>query len=108
MARFYGEVGFADKVQTAPGVWDNQIVKKNYYGDVLRVSRRLSGSSEHLHDNLTVSNQISIVADAYAEENFFSMVYVQWAGTRWKVSDVEVQRPRLILSLGEVYNGSIN
>jgi hypothetical protein len=50
-------------------------------------------------------NSISIVADAFAREQYFAIRYVEWAGVRWAVSDVEVQHPRLILRLGEVYNG---
>lgn len=73
-------------------------------GDILRNTRRLQ-SGESVNDDLSVGNSISIVADAYANEHFFAMRYVQWAGTLWKVSDVEVQSPRLILRLGGVYNG---
>lgn len=104
MARFYGEVGYGETVETSPGVWVDTITKVNYYGDVIRNSRRLeSGAS--VNSNISVGNSISIVADAYASEHFFAMRYVVWAGTRWTVDTVEVQSPRLILRLGGVYNG---
>jgi hypothetical protein len=45
------------------------------------------------------------MADAYANEHFFAIRYVEWAGVLWTVSMVEVQSPRLLLRLGEVYNG---
>lgn len=106
MPKFFGKVGFAVPTETAPGVWTDKIItERSYRGDITKMARRLNGS-EYLNDNITVNNSISIVADAFANENFFAIRYVQWAGTRWKVSDVEVQRPRLILTLGEVYNGS--
>ena len=104
MAKFAGRIGFGTQVESAPGVWVDTIVEHSYYGDVIRNSRSLT-EGEHLNKDLTVGNSISIVADAYASEHFFAMRYVEWAGALWTVSDVEVQSPRLILRLGEVYNG---
>ena len=103
MAKWYGEIGFAETVETKPGVWVEQITSRNYYGDTIRNSRRLQ-SANQLNDNINISNQISIVADPYANNNFHSMRYAEFMGTKWKISDVEVQYPRLILTLGGVYN----
>lgn len=104
MAKFYGEVGYGENIQTKPGVWEDQIVEKLYYGDVIRNTRQLR-EGENLNNDLSVQNSISIVADAYANNHFFAIRYVRWAGTLWTISDVEVQSPRLILRLGGVYNG---
>lgn len=104
MAKFYGVVGYVDTQETAPGVYTEVATERKYYGDILKNVKRYV-SSEYLNDNLTVNNSISIMADAYAYDNFFAIRYVNWMGANWKVTDVEVQRPRLILSLGEVYNG---
>jgi hypothetical protein len=104
MAKFYGVIGYANTSKTAPGVWTEGIVERNHYGDVIKNSRRLQ-SGENLNDNITVSNEISIVADAFANENFHSMRYVRWMGANWKITNVDVQRPRLILTIGGVYNG---
>lgn len=104
MAKFYGTIGYADSLETAPGVWRDVVVEHKYYGDVLRNARGLE-SGEKANNDLSVSNSISIVADAYARDHFFKMLYVSWAGTHWIVSDVEVKSPRLILKLGGVYNG---
>lgn len=104
MAKFRGKVGYAVTAETAPGVFTEQITERTYSGDVLRnVSKIQSG--ENLNDNLTVDNKLSIVADPFAYENFYAMRYVRWMGALWKVSSVEVQRPRLILTIGGVYNG---
>ena len=103
MAKWYGEIGFAETVETKPGVWVEQITKRNYYGDIIRNSRRLQ-SANQLNDDINISNQISIVADPYANNNFHSMRYAEFMGAKWKISDVEVQYPRLILTLGGVYN----
>lgn len=104
MAKFYGVIGYVQSTETSPGVWSDVPIEKNYYGDVLKETRRWQ-ASENLNDNLTVSNKISIVADAYAYENFHAMRYIKWMGAFWKLTDVDVQRPRLILTLGGVYNG---
>lgn len=104
MAKYYGKVGYSNTEETAPGVYRESLLERDYYGDVLKNSRRWE-RGEHQNDNLTVSNRISIVADAYAFEHFFAIRYIWWEGARWKVSEVEVQRPRLILTIGGVYNG---
>lgn len=104
MARYYGRVGYGEQVETTPGVWEDQIVEHSYFGDVVRNQRR-SNEGEVLNNDLSVSNSISIVADAYANDHFFAIRYVEWAGALWTVSNVEVQIPRLLLRLGEVYNG---
>jgi len=104
MAKFYGEIGYGETVETAPGVWADNIVEYHYYGDVVRNTRSLQ-EGEKLNNDLSVGNSISIVADAYANEHFFAIRYIKWAGTLWTVSDVEVQSPRLLLRLGGVYNG---
>jgi len=106
MAKFHGRVGFGESSETKPGVFADVIVEHVYYGDVVRNSRGLQ-QGENLNKDLAVSNSISIVANAYASEHFFAIKYVEWAGKLWTVSDVEVQAPRLILQLGEVYNGPL-
>jgi hypothetical protein len=104
MARFFGRVGYGVSVENVPGVWTDEIVEHSYYGDIIRDTRELRDGQE-LNLELTIQNSISIVADAYANDHFFAIRYVEWAGTLWIVSNVEVQSPRLILRLGEVYNG---
>lgn len=104
MAKFYGVIGYADTVETDPGVWEEQITERNYYGDLIRNTRRLE-SSGNLNDNINVSNEISIVADPFAIQNFHTMRYVEYMGAKWKITSVEVRHPRLILSVGGLYNG---
>lgn len=102
--KFYGPVGYGTTEETAPGVWTATIVEYPYYGDVIRNSRKLE-NGDKVNDDISVGNSISIVADAYANEHFFAMRYVKWAGVLWKVADVTVESPRLILRLGGVYDG---
>lgn len=104
MAKYHGKVGYGVTTETSPGVYEDVITERLYYGDIVRNSRGLR-EGEKVNNDLTVGNSISIVADAYANGHFFAIRYVEWAGVLWTVSDVEVQAPRLILKLGEVYNG---
>lgn len=104
MAKFYGEIGYAQTVEVEPGVWEEKFISRSYYGEVLRNTRRLQ-SSQHLNDDINISNEISIIADPYANENFHSMRYIQYMGAKWKILNVDVQYPRLNLTIGGVYNG---
>lgn len=105
MGKFYGKIGYAATEETAPGVWQEQITERIYYGDVLQNTRRLE-SMESTNDDINISNRISIVADPYAHLNFHAMRYVEFMGALWKVTSVDaMQRPRLILTLGGLYNG---
>lgn len=105
MAKFYGSVGYANTVETAPGVWQEQIIEHNYSGDLIRNTRQLQ-SGETLNDNINIANEISILADPFARQNFHKMRYVVFMGSKWKVSKVEVNFPRLILTIGGLYNES--
>jgi hypothetical protein len=105
MAKFYGIIGYAETVETRPGVWVDRIIEKNSYGDVLKNTKGQAGSPDSVNDDLTINNRISIIADPYAATNFHSMKYVEFMGAKWKITNVEVQYPRLILSVGGVYNG---
>lgn len=103
MAKWYGKVGYGVQEKTAPGVFQEKIVERPYYGDVTTNVRRYN-PGEGLNDDLTVQNQLSIVADAYAYQNFHLIRYAIFMGSKWKVTSVEVHHPRLTLSLGGVYN----
>lgn len=105
MAKFFGVVGYGVLVETSPGVWGYNITERSYYGDVVRNARKLV-EAEKVNLDIAVENSLSIVADAYANNHFFAIRYVEWAGTRWIVEKVDVQPPRLILRLGGVYNGN--
>lgn len=106
MGRFYGEIGYGESIETPAhsGIYIDVITEFAYFGDVIRNTRRLENNG-NLNDNVVVGNSISIVADQYSIEHFFNIRYIRWMGTLWTVTDVEVRSPRLILSLGNVYNG---
>lgn len=103
MAKWYGVIGYAETVETEPGLWEEQITERHYYGDLVRNTRKLQ-TSGGVNDDINVANEISIVADPYANQNFYHMRYVEFMGAKWKITNVEVQYPRLILSIGGLYN----
>jgi hypothetical protein len=107
--RFHGTVGFATSVETVPGVWNEQITERPYYGTVTRNFRRLGPPPQVpplTNPTLSLENSISIVGDANAYENYEHIRYVRWNGVPWEVTSVEVQRPRLNLSIGGLWNGN--
>lgn len=103
--KFYGKIGFRETAESYPDVWTPRIEEHTYYGDVLKFGRTLTSENE-INDSVKISNRISIVADPYARKHFFNILYVDWQDAKWKVSDVEVAFPRLILTLGGLYNES--
>lgn len=104
MAKWAGTVTYVELKETVPGVWTEEPTERFYYGDVLSNIRRLE-STENLNDDINTSNRISIVADPYAYDHFHEMRCIVFEGAKWKIKSVEVQRPRLILTLGGLYNG---
>ena len=106
MAKYYGTIGFVKSIETAPSVWEDEITEKTYYGDFVRDARHWE-TTEGVNDNVTFNHTISIVADEYATRNFGFIKYAIVAGCRIKVSNIEIHRPRLILTLGGFYNGPV-
>ena len=103
MARFGGNVGYAEIVEVRPGVHKETFVERPYRGDFQRKSRRLE-IGDDINSESVVSQTVSIVADAYAYENFMNIRYLVWMGDKWKVNNVDVERPRLIMTVGAKYN----
>ena len=107
MAKYYGVIGYVETVETSPGVWEEQITERNYYGELVRNTSRFQ-VSDQVNDNVNITNEISVIADPFATQNFHAMRYVEFMGAKWKITNVEVRYPRLILTIGGVYNGDKN
>lgn len=104
MPKFYGTVGFGETVEKRPGVYEDVITERKFYGDIIRDSRSLQQGDKVISD-ISIGNRFSIVADSYASEHIYAMRYLEWSGVKWIINDVEVHRPRLIIGIGGVYNG---
>lgn len=107
MSKWSGKIGFAEQKETSPGVWTEVIKERSYKGDLLLTSFR-NQSGDQVLDHLTITNRISIVADLHANQNLPMMRYATYKGSRWEITSVEGVYPRIILSLGGVYNGQAN
>lgn len=103
--KFYGKVAYAVLEEVVPGKWKETITERQYRGDITRVSRRLQ-TTDKVNDDIRINNEIRILADAFAYQNFQNIRYIVWMGTKWKVESVTVDRPRLVLQIGGEYNGS--
>jgi len=102
MDKFYGAIGYGVSVETKPGVWDQTITERYIYGEMIRNNKKTEGSGK-VNEDISISNIISFLADPYANLNFHKIKYVKFMGTSWKVTNVEVKSPRLLLTLGGVY-----
>lgn len=103
MAKYHGKIGFGQTSEIKPGVWKDTIIEKNYYGDILQNIVR-NDRSQQVNDDLNISNRFSIISDPFATQNFYSIKYLEYLGVKWKVTSVDLQYPRLILSVGGVWN----
>lgn len=104
MSKFYGAVGYAELSETSPGVWTETYVERYYPGELIHNSRRIQGNANR-NEDIDISNEISIIADPFAYENFHSIRYVEFMNSKWKVSSIDVQYPRLRLILGGLFHG---
>lgn len=105
MAKWHGRMGFADTIETTTDVWTETIAERPYYGDVLYDNKSTNRDNE-INNGFTIANKISVVADAYARDNFYKAKYITYKGTKWTIGSAEVQYPRLIVSIGGLWNGS--
>lgn len=105
MSKWFGKIGYAIQKETEPGIWEDKIVERDYYGDLLTDNRKRQ-SNNNVLDEITLSNMVSIIADPFAYNNCSCMAYAEIMGARWKISEVEVKPPRLNLTIGGVYNAN--
>lgn len=103
MAKWFGKIGYVETVETAPGVWTEDVIEKDYYGDIVRANFR-NVSGDKINDDVNISNQISIIADPFANTNMHRMKYLTINGSKWKITSIDIQYPRLILEIGGIYN----
>ena len=104
MARYCGMVGFSSTQETTPGVWEEVITERKYYGDISKDFRK-NNSSDKVVKDISLGNLFSIVCDPFAFENLSFIKYIKYLGIAWTVESVEVQYPRLLISVGGRWNG---
>lgn len=104
MAKFYGVIGYVVQKESAPGVWEDVVTEKNYRGTIILNQQRWQGSDQ-VNDNLNLDNSISVISDEYANKNIGAMKYIVWGAVKWKIQSISINRPRIIIQIGGVYNG---
>lgn len=105
--RFFGKVGYVwseEGTGEREGIWEEYSEEHDYYGDILTNNRRYEQGTG-INDDVNITNRISIVADAFAWDHIFALKYIEWMGQKWKVTNVEIARPRLVLQVGGLWNG---
>lgn len=105
MTKYYGKIGFVKPEETVPGVWVNKPIEREYPGDLIKNTRRWDVKSDGINNDLNLNNSISIIADDFMLENASYIRYVELMGSLWNITSIDIQRPRLVLTIGGVYNG---
>lgn len=105
MNRFFGKVGYAERVQVRPGRWEDKIIEREFFGELVQKRYRNQSVPDQVHDDIRLNTDVEIIADAYLLENFSKIKYVCYGGGRWMVTGIEVDHPRIRLTLGGLYNG---
>ena len=104
MAKCSGVIGYALDVETQPGVWTPGITEKKYYGEIVKDNRRIENNTQ-INDSINISNNISVVSNSFMLSNLAFMRYITFMGSKWNISSVDIKPPRMIISIGGVYNG---
>lgn len=104
MARFAGLVGYVTQEEKVPDVWSPTENPRVMKGDIIRQSSSVQNDNK-VNSDISLGHRISLIGDAYAFDNYYNIKWVNIDGYKWEVISVEIQRPRIIVSLGGKYNG---
>lgn len=104
MPRCSGFIGYSLAEETQPGVWTDNITEKRYYGEIVRDNRRISDQGQ-VNGDISINNNISVVSNKFMLDNLSFMRYITLANSKWKISSVDIKPPRIIITLGGLYNG---
>ena len=105
MAKYSGQIGYLKTIEKESGVWVNEPVERHYYGDVIKNISKTYHQQNFVNNDITTNTIISIVSDPFVKENFQHIIFAEYMGVKWKVSNVEIAYPRILLTLGGIYNG---
>ena len=107
MSKYYGKIGYGIQCESlsSPGVWTDQIVERNHFGDVNRIQRKNATNGSQVNDDIQLNNEISILADPFINQYLYAIKYIEFMGCYWKVSGIEVEYPRIKITTGGLYHG---
>lgn len=107
--RFAGLVGYIETEETSPGIHLPVETTRKMRGDVLSAKTQNSQDGRttetSLYKDIRLSHRFSLVGDAYSFKNYMYLKWIIVEGHKWEVSSVEIQSPRLLISIGGLYNG---
>lgn len=102
--RYSGKFGFAVPTETVPGVWKDVVTERDYIGDVVQRTETFSVADSVIPQYRTTTS-ISVLCDGVLKESYKGLRYVEYMGENWVAASVVMQWPRIIVYIGEVYNG---
>jgi hypothetical protein len=110
MSKYAGLVGYVTQEESVPGVWSQVEKTSTMKGDIIRQSStngngaRISDTGK-INDDISLSHRVSLLGDAYAFNNYYAIKWIKIDGHKWQVTSVELQRPRIIITVGGLWNG---
>ena len=104
MAKYAGLVGYVTQEESVPGVWSPVENPKLMRGDIIRQASS-SQNDNKVNSDIALSHRVSLLGDAYAFGNYYNIKWIDIDGRKWEVTSIEIQRPRIIVTLGGLWNG---
>lgn len=104
--KYHGKIGYADQVETAPGVFEDLITERPYIGDVKQRTEVLT-LGDTVIPQYSTRTSVSVLSDGVLKVNYSNIRYVEYSGVKWTISSAVVEWPRLTLYIGEEYHGPI-
>lgn len=103
---YYGRIGYVSTSQDPdhPTTWNESVSWRYYPGELSALSHRWMNSAEDSNSNINITNKLSIIADPYMCQNASAIRYVELMGSAWYVDSIQIEYPRIILSVGGVAN----
>lgn len=105
MTKYAGLVGYVTQIETRPGIWEPKSTEKKMTGDVLNLGHSYDTGNK-VNDDITLQHKISLVGSPYAYSNLYNLRYLWYMGEKWKIIGVAVERPRIVVTIGGVWNAT--
>lgn len=103
MAKLGTTIGFAISQEKSSGVFIEAIEERYYVGEIFK-NTMSSYSNQSVNPNLSLSNKFSMLVDSFSKDNHQKIRYAVFWGSKWKVTNIEIEGKRLILTIGGKYN----
>ncbi len=102
--KYTGKIGFAVMKNEGEGIYTEEIEEKVYYGDLLSSRWNNENNQNSTNTNVRLNNSISVICDKYLSENISVIRYITYKNSKWCITGIEIQPPRIIINIGGIYN----